>query len=152
MMCFLSEWMCALTSHSRRAQAHSFSFNTSPSSSTSPSLIIFNPPSFTILHTPHLLRSGGDLPVALSIDNDLGASKQALAELLLCGARVQALPLGSPPSLLDQSVAGLTEVAHLVVLHALEPVAEAGADKAVDGVGEEALAVEEGAHLDAELP
>lgn len=119
---------------------------------TSPSLIIFSPPSFTILHTPHLLRSGGDLPVALSIDNDLGASKQALAELLLCGARVQALPLGSPPSLLDQSVAGLTEVAHLVVLHALEPVAEAGADKAVDGVGEEALAVEEGAHLDAELP
>lgn len=105
-----------------------------------------------ILHTQHLLRSGSDLPVAIGIDNNLGASKQALAELLLCGARVQALPLGSPPPLLDQSVAGLAEVAHLVVLHALEPVAEAGADKAVDGVGEEALAVEEGAHLDAELP
>jgi hypothetical protein len=88
-----------------------------------------------ILHTSHLLRSAGDLPVALSINNNLGASKQALAELLLCGAGVQAaLPLGSPPPLLDQ------------------PVAEAGADEAVDGVGEEALAVEEGAHLDAELP
>ena len=33
-----------------------------------------------------------------------------------------------------------------------QPIAEAGADEAVDGVGEEALAVEEGAHLDAELP
>jgi hypothetical protein len=106
-----------------------------------------------ILHTPHLLRSASNLPVALSINNNLGASKQALAELLLCSAGVQAaLPLGSPPPLLDQSVAGLAEVAHLVVLHALEPVAEAGADEAVDGVGEEALAVEEGAHLDAELP
>ena len=105
-----------------------------------------------IFHTPHLLCSGGDLPVAIGVDNNLGAGKQALAELLLCGARVQALPLGSPPPLLDQSVAGLAEVAHLVVLHALEPVAEAGADEAVDGVGEEALAVEERAHLDAELP
>lgn len=104
-------------------------------------------------HSRHLLRSAGDLPGAIGIDSNLGAGKQALAELLLCGASVQAaLPLGSPPPLLDQSVAGLAEVAHLVVLHALEPVAEAGADEAVDGVGEEALAVEEGAHLDAELP
>lgn len=105
------------------------------------------------IQPPHLLRSAGDLPGAVGVDNNLGAGKQALAELLLCGAGVQAaLPLGSPPPLLNESVAGLAEVAHLVVLHALEPVAEAGADKAVDGVGEEALAVEEGAHLDAELP
>lgn len=144
--------MCALKSHSRRAQAHSF-----------PSITLFlvlhisklddlQSSVLLILHTQHLLRSGSDLPVAIGIDNNLGASKQALAELLLCGARVQTLPLGSPPPLLDQSVAGLAEVAHLVILHALKPVAEAGADKAVDGVGEEALAVEEGAHLDAELP
>jgi hypothetical protein len=123
----------------------------------SPSLTIFNPP-FSILlvsipHTANLLRSASNLPVAIGVNNNLGASKQALAELLRCGAGVQAaLPLGSPPPLLDQSVAGLAEVAHLVVLHTLEPVAEAGADEAVDGVGEEALAVEEGAHLDAELP
>lgn len=93
------------------------------------------------------------LPDLLRVNNTLRACEKALAELLLCGAGVQAaLPLGSPPPLLDQSVASLSEVAHLVVLHALEPVAEAGADKTVDGVGEEALAVKEGAHLDAELP
>jgi hypothetical protein len=111
-------------------------------------------PSFTaFLPTSHLLRSAGDLPAAIGVGNNLGAGKQALAELLLCGAAVEAtLPLGSPPPLLNQSVASLAEVAHLVVLHALEPVAEAGADEAVDGVGEETLAVEEGAHLDAELP
>ena len=109
-------------------------------------------PIIPFLPNSHLLRSGGNLPSAIGIGNNLGAGKQALAELLLCGACVQALPLGSPPPLLDQSVAGLAEVAHLVILHALKPVAEAGADEAVDGVGEEALAVEEGAHLDAELP
>lgn len=118
-----------------------------------PNILQFSSSILLIHQTPHLLRSAGNLPVALSINNNLGASKQALAKLLLCGAGVQAaLPLGSPPPLLDQSVASLAEVAHLVVLHALEPVAEAGADEAVDGVGEEALAVEEGAHLDAELP
>jgi hypothetical protein len=115
-------------------------------------------PWFTCLHIPSslradLLRSAGDLPGAVGVNNNLGAGKQTLAELLGGAAIVEAtLPLGSPPPLLDQSVASLAEVAHLVVLHALEPVAEAGADEAVDGVGEEALAVEEGAHLDSELP
>jgi hypothetical protein len=115
-------------------------------------------PSSTCLHllpslSTTLLRSAGDLPRAIGVDNNLGAGKQALTKLLLGAAIVEtALPLGPPPPLLDQSVAGLAEVAHLVVLHALEPVAEAGADEAVDGVGEEALAVEEGAHLDSKLP
>lgn len=103
--------------------------------------------------TSDLLRSAGDLPGAVGVHNNLGAREKALANLLLCGAGVQAtLPLCSPPPLLDQSVASLAEVAHLVVLHALQPVAEAGANEAVDGVGEETLAVEEGTHLDAELP
>ena len=105
------------------------------------------------LRSPVLLRSTSDLPGAVGVGNNLGAGKQTLAELLLGAAVVEAtLSLGSPPPLLDQSVAGLAQVAHLVVLHALEPVAEAGADEAVDGVGEEALAVEEGAHLNSELP
>lgn len=114
--------------------------------------------SSTTVHLPQslftiLLRSAGDLPGAVGVGNNLGAGKQTLAELLLGAAIVEAtLPLGSPPPLLDQSVACLAQVAHLVVLHALEPVAEAGADKAVDGVGEETLTVEEGAHLNAELP
>jgi hypothetical protein len=122
----------------------------------------FSHPLHPFLHRPfifpsslstNLLRSAGDLPGAIGVNNNLGAGEQTLAQLLLGAAIVEAtLPLGSPPPLLDQSVAGLAEVAHLVVLHALEPVAEAGADEAVDGVGEEALAVEEGAHLNSELP
>lgn len=101
----------------------------------------------------NLLRSAGDLPGAIGVNNNLRAGEQTLAELLLGAAIVETtLPLGSPPPLLDQSVTSLAQVAHLVVLHALEPVAEAGADEAVDGVGEEALAVEEGAHLNSELP
>lgn len=104
-------------------------------------------PFFLVLNTSNLLRSAG------SVNNALWACEKALAELLLCGAVVQAaLPLGSPPSLFNKSVASLSEVPHLVVLHALEPVAEAGTNKTVDGVGKEALAVEEGAHLDTELP
>lgn len=111
---------------------------TSPRSYESHSVL-----SFTNLYTSALL----------GVNNALRAGKETLAELLLCVAAVQAaLPLGSPPPLLNKSVASLSEVTHLVVLHALEPVAEAGADKTVDGVGEEALAVEEGAHLDTELP
>jgi hypothetical protein len=106
-----------------------------------------------VVQTSPLLRSAGDLPGAISVNNNLGAREQALAELLLCGAAVEAsLPLGSPSPLLNQSVASLAEVAHLVVFHALQPVAEAGADETVDGVGEETLAVEEGTHFDAELP
>jgi hypothetical protein len=93
-------------------------------------------PSSTCLHllpslSTTLLRSAGDLPRAIGVDNNLGAGKQALTKLLLGAAIVEtALPLGPPPPLLDQSVAGLAEVAHLVVLHALE----------------------EGAHLDSKLP
>ena len=49
-------------------------------------------------------------------------------------------------------VARLTQVAHLVVLDALQPVAEGGADGAIDRVGEETFTVEERAHFDAELP
>jgi hypothetical protein len=120
-------------------------------------LVFYTPPlPIQPLHSSlstNLLRSAGDLPSAVGVDNNLGAGEKALTKLLLGAAIVEAaLPLGPPPPLLDQSVAGLAEVAHLVVLHALEPVAEAGADEAVDGVGKEALAVEEGAHLDSELP
>jgi hypothetical protein len=141
--------MCAGKGYSRSAHSQSCRLS---------SFIPRSSSSFTCLHlhtslNTNLLRSAGDLPGAIGVDNNLGASEKALTKLLLGAAIVEAaLPLGPPPPLLDQSVAGLAEVAHLVVLHALEPVAEAGADEAVDGVGEEALAVEEGAHLDSELP
>ena len=59
-------------------------------------------------------------------------------------------PLRSSPSLLQKDVARVAQVAHLVALDALQPVAEAGAETAVDRVGP-GLA-EEGAHFDAELP
>lgn len=136
--------MCALVSHLRRAQARpSFPvIPTRPLPHLDPKSLV---PVFLIsaFHTSALLR----------VNNALRAREKALAELLLCVAAVQAtLPLGSPPPLLNKSVASLSEVAHLVVLHALEPVAEAGADKTVDRVGEEALAVEEGTHLNTELP
>jgi hypothetical protein len=145
----LSKWKFALTSHSRRAHKP---ISLPPSRAPFSTLVL----RFSIFQHPeilHLLRSAGDLPGTISVYNNLRAREKALAELLCCGAAVQAsLPLRSPPPLLNESVAGLAKVAHLVVFHALQPVAEAGTDEAVDGVGEEALAVEEGAHLDAELP
>ena len=105
------------------------------------------PPSF---HSLSITQHSATQRLVISLRR---ASEKALTKLLLSTTIVKAtLPLSPPPPLLNQSVAGLAQVAHLVVLHALEPVAEAGADEAVDGVGEEALAVEEGAHLDAELP
>jgi hypothetical protein len=117
------------------------------------STLILRFPIFQPLETLHLLRSAGNLPSTISVHHNLRARKKALAELLRCGATVKStLPLRSPPPLLNQSVAGLAEVAHLVVFHTLQPVAEAGANEAIDGVGEEALAVEEGAHFDTELP
>ena len=135
-MCPTSECMCAHTDHSRVAPPQSFLSSSSHS---------FLTPAPSI---PQQLSTAQHLVISL-----LRASEKALTKLLLSTTIVKAtLPLSPPPPLLNQSVAGLAQVAHLVVLHALEPVAEAGADEAVDGVGEEALAVEEGAHLDAELP
>jgi hypothetical protein len=142
-------WKFALTNHSRRAHKHiSLPPSGAPIFTQFVRSSIFRHP-----ETPHLLRSAGNLSSTISVHHNLRARKKALAELLRCGAAVQAsLPLRSPPPLLNESITGLAEVAHLVVFHALQPVAEAGANEAVDGVGEEALAVEEGAHFDAELP
>lgn len=105
-----------------------------------------------------LLRRASDLDSAVlhvrsTLDKDLRAGEKALAQLLCLSASVQAtLALCSSPPLLNQPVPGLSEIAHLVVLHALQPVAKGGADQAVDGVCEKSLAVEEGAHLNTELP
>ena len=62
------------------------------------------------------------------------------------------LPLCSSPSLLKQRVSGLSQQAQLSVLGSLQPVSERGADAAKQGESPQSVALENGAHLNAELP
>jgi len=62
------------------------------------------------------------------------------------------LALLPPCAFLEQCVAAVGQVLELAVLDAHQPVAEAAADASIDGVDPERLAVEERAHLNAELP
>lgn len=57
-----------------------------------------------------------------------------------------------PSPLLQQSPLALAQHLRLPVVHALQPVSEARAAERIDGVRPQGGAVEEGAHLDADLP
>lgn len=57
-----------------------------------------------------------------------------------------------PRPLLQQSPLPLAQLRGLSVVHALQPVSEARSAERIDGVRPQGGAVEEGAHLDADLP
>lgn len=80
------------------------------------------------------------------------SSKQTLLVLLVVCADVDAFSLGTSSSLLEQCVAGVGENAQLSLLDALQPVTERGADAAEERVCPESVALEDGAHFNAELP
>lgn len=62
------------------------------------------------------------------------------------------LTLGMTRALLEEEGLALAQRLGLAVVDALQPVAEAGAAEGVHGVGPQRGLVEEGAHLDADLP
>lgn len=62
------------------------------------------------------------------------------------------ITLRLPRPLLQQSPLPLAQLRSLSVVHALQPVSEARSAKRIDGVRPQRGAVEEGAHLDADLP
>jgi hypothetical protein len=62
------------------------------------------------------------------------------------------LALGLARALLDEGVLAGRQRRRLAVVDALQPVSEAGAAEGVGWVGPEGGPVEEGAHLDADLP
>jgi hypothetical protein len=57
-----------------------------------------------------------------------------------------------PRPLLQQSPLPLAQLLRLSVVHTLQPVSEARSAERIDGVRPQRGAVEEGAHLDADLP
>lgn len=62
------------------------------------------------------------------------------------------VPLGLARPLLEEESLAIVQRRGLSVVDALEPVSEAGAAEGVHGVGPEGALVEEGSHLDADLP
>lgn len=62
------------------------------------------------------------------------------------------VPSRLPRPLLQQRLLSIRQDRRLPVVDALQPVAEAGTARGVDGVDPEGALVEEGAHLDADLP
>jgi hypothetical protein len=71
------------------------------------------------------------------------------SSLPLCRSNNSTLPLISPRPLLQDRPLALVQHGLLPLVDALQPVAEAGAHGAEDGVGPETPLEEDGAHLDA---
>lgn len=75
-----------------------------------------------------------------------------LSRPLLSRLSPLSITLSLPRPLLQQSPLPLAQHLGLSVVHALQPVSEARSAERIDGVRPQGGAVEEGAHLDADLP
>jgi hypothetical protein len=73
-------------------------------------------------------------------------------DLCVLGSDLVSIPRGPPCALLEDGRFPLGQHGRLPLVDALEPVSEAAADAGKDGPGPEGGLVEEGAHLEAELP